>query len=60
MSTIPGIVLNEDDSHYFFARAGQTLDKETVASFVDQYADTQVDRLVFNPNCMRTSYGSKV
>ncbi len=60
MSTIPGIVLNEDDSHYYFARAGQTLDKETVASFVDQYADTQVDRLVFNPNCMRTSYGSKV
>lgn len=60
MNTKLGIILNEDDSHYYATRAGQTLDKEIVASFVDQYADTQVDRLVFNPNCMRTSYGSQV
>ena len=34
--------LNEDNSHYFFTRAGQTFSAESVASFVDQYAGTQV------------------
>ena len=56
----PGIMLNEDDSHYFSTRAGAKLTAEKVASWVDQYADTQVKELVLNPNCMRTSYGSKV
>lgn len=54
------LCLNEDDSHYFFSRAGQTLDREKVASWVDQYAGTQVRELMLNPNAMRTSYGSKV
>jgi hypothetical protein len=54
------LCLNEDDSHYFFTRAGQDLDREKVASWVDQYAGTQVRELMLNPNAMRTSYGSKV
>jgi hypothetical protein len=53
-----GIALNEDDSHYFFTRAGQALDREAVAGWVDQYAETQVKELILNPNCMRTSYAS--
>ncbi len=52
--------MNEDDSHYFYTRAGQRLDADKVASWVDQYAGTQVKELILNPNAMRTSYGSKV
>ncbi len=55
-----GLCLNEDNSHYFSSRAGQKLDAETVASWVDQYAKTQVRELMLCPNCMRTSYDSKV
>ena len=55
-----GLCLNEDNSHYFFTRAGQDLDAEAVASFVDQYAGTQVRELLLSPNAMRTSYESKV
>ncbi len=55
-----GISLNEDNSHYFFTRAGQKLDAEIVASFVDQYAKTQVRELILSANSMRTSFASKV
>ena len=57
---IPGISLNEDDSHYFYTRAGRRLDAEEVDSWVDQYAGTQVKELMLCPNCMRTSYASQV
>ena len=52
--------LNEDNSHYFFTRAGQTYTAESVASFVDQYAGTQVRELLLSANSMRTSFASKV
>ena len=55
-----GISLNEDNSHYFFTRAGKKLAAETVASFVDQYAKTQVRELMLSANSMRTSFASKV
>jgi len=58
--SIPGIALNEDDSHYFITRAGQHLDAGKVESWVDQYAGTQVKQLMLCPNAMRTSYASKV
>ncbi len=57
---MPGIALNEDNSHFFATRAGQRLDVETVASWVDQYAGTQVRELLLCPNAMRTSYASAV
>ncbi|OPZ88182.1 MAG: hypothetical protein BWY76_00078 [bacterium ADurb.Bin429] len=57
---MPGIALNEDNSHYFASRAGQALDREAVASWVDQYADTQVRELLLCPNAMRASYASAV
>ena len=57
---IPGIALNEDNSHYFFTRAGQKLTAEDVDAWVDQYAGTQVKQLFLCPNCMRTSYASDV
>ena len=55
-----GLCLNEDNSHYFSTRAGNKLDTETVASWVDQYANTQVHELMLSPNSMRTSYATKV
>jgi hypothetical protein len=54
------LCLNEDDSHYFFSRAGKRLTPADVDSWVDQYAGTQVRELLLCPNCMRTSYASKV
>ncbi len=54
------ITFNEDNSHYFFSRAGQDLTAEKVASFVDQYADTQVREILFSANSQRTSFASKV
>src|SRR5665811_923880 len=57
---IPGIALNEDDSHYFFTRAGQVLTAADVAAWGDQYTGTQVKQLLLCPNCMRTSYASDV
>ncbi len=55
-----GLALNEDNSHFFGTRAGQPLTCETVDALVDQYAGTQVTHLLFSPNSMRTSYGSRV
>ena len=55
---MPGIALNEDNSHYFVTRAGQELDVQTVQSWVDQYADTQVKELMLCPCAMRASYAS--
>ncbi len=60
MSNSKFIALNEDCSHYFFTRADQELTPEIVESWVDQYAGTQVERLLLNPNAMRTSYASDV
>ncbi len=57
---MPGIALNEDNSHFYFSRAGRRLTEADVASWVDQYADTQVRELLLCPNCMRTSYDSAV
>jgi len=57
---MPGIALNEDDSHFFYTRAGSRLDEAAVAAWVDQYAGTQVQELLLCPNCMRTSYASSV
>ena len=52
--------LNEDNSHWFFTRAGQPVTEESVASFVDQYANTQVRELILSANSQRTSFASKV
>jgi hypothetical protein len=54
------LCLNEDNSHWFFTRAGQTHTRESVASFVDQYAGTQVRELILSGNSQRTSFASKV
>ena len=55
-----GLALNEDNSHFFGTRAGKLLTADTVDGLVDQYAGTGVTHLLFSPNSMRTSYGSRV
>jgi len=51
--------LNEDNSHWFFTRAGKELSEEFVSSFVDQYAGTQIREILFSANSQRTSFASK-
>ena len=55
-----GIALNEDDGHFFSTRAGQTPTTALVDAWADQYANTRVSHLMLCPNCMRTSYASRV
>lgn len=52
------LCLNEDNSHWFFTRAGREATPEMVASFVDQYAGTQVRELLLCANSQRTSFAS--
>jgi hypothetical protein len=54
-----GLCLNEDNSHYFYTRAGQKFTPESVASWVDQYAGSQVKELILSANSQRTSFSSK-
>lgn len=53
------LCLNEDNSHWFFTRAGSKLDADSVSSFVDPYAGTQVRELLLSANSQRTSFASK-
>lgn len=54
----PGIALNEDNSHFFGARAPEQMTLEGLHAFVDQYAGTKVSHLFLNPNAMRASFDS--
>ncbi|MCX6993984.1 MAG: hypothetical protein NT011_12695 [Kiritimatiellaeota bacterium] len=60
-SGLAGIMFNEDDSAFFQARSTmKKLSLAEVEAFADQNADTQIKEMIFNPNCQRTSYDSKV
>jgi hypothetical protein len=59
-STATALCLNEDNSHFYFTRAGREPTTELVDQWVDQYAGTQVRELLLSPNCMRTSCSSRV
>ncbi|MBS1875215.1 MAG: hypothetical protein JSU00_18530 [Acidobacteria bacterium] len=54
------LCLNEDNSHWFFTRAGQPQTAETISAFIDQYANTQVREILLSANSQRTSFASKV
>ncbi|MBN2307663.1 MAG: family 10 glycosylhydrolase [Candidatus Hydrogenedentes bacterium] len=55
-----GLVINEDNSHFYFTRKPDDLNLDGLNAFVDQYADTQVTHFFLCPNAMRTSYKSAV
>ncbi len=54
-----GICLNEDSSHFFSTRTADDMTVEGLQVLVDHYVSPQMKELIFNPNCMRTSYDSK-
>ena len=55
-----GLVINEDNSHFYGCRLPAHMTLEGLHAFVDQYADTSVTHLFLCPNAMRTSYDSDV
>jgi len=54
----PGLVINEDNSHFFGTRPPEQMTVEGLNAFVDQYAGTRVTHLFLNPNAMRASFRS--
>ncbi len=54
-----GIILNEDNSHFFLYRPAKKMTAEGMREFVDQYADTQVKRLLLCVNGMKVNYDTK-
>jgi hypothetical protein len=53
-----GLVINEDNSHFFGSREAGEMTIEGLHAFVDQYAGTKVSHLFLCPNAMRASYRS--
>ncbi len=54
----PGLILNEDNSHFFTTRTAEEMTKEGLHAFIDQYENTQVSRLVLSTNSMKASFAS--
>ena len=54
----PGIVINEDDSHFFASRTADDMTLAGLNAFVDQYAGTKLSHLFLCPNAMRASFKS--
>lgn len=55
-----GVIINEDNSHFFGSRTPEEMTIEGLHAFVDQYAGTKVTHLFLNPSAMRASYDSEV
>lgn len=55
-----GIVINEDDSHFYGSRSADQMSVEGLNAFVDQYAGTKVSHLFLCPNAQKASFKSKV
>ena len=53
-----GLVINEDNSHFFGTRSADQMTVEGLNAFIDQYAGTKVTHLFLNPNAMRASFRS--
>lgn len=58
VSEMPGIVINEDDSHFFGSRTADEMTIDGLNAFVDQYAGTKVTHLFLCPNAMKASFRS--
>lgn len=55
-----GLVINEDNSHFFMSRSAEDMTQEGLNAWVDQYANTTVTHLFLCPNSMKASYRSQV
>lgn len=56
---MPGIWMNEDNSHYFFKRGEKASDMEHSRNFILQYKGTNVTRMILNGNSQKTSFETK-
>ena len=54
----PGIIINEDNSHFYTSRTAEEMTLEGLHAFVDQYANTQVSHLFLSTNSMKASFAS--
>ena len=54
----PGLIINEDNSHFFTTRTAEEMTLEGLQAFVDQYAGTKVSHLFLSPNSMKASFAS--
>lgn len=54
----PGIILNEDNSHFYTSRPPEMMNLEGLNAFIDQYAGTKVTQLFLNANSMKASFKS--
>ena len=50
------LVINEDNSHFFFNRTSDEMTVDGLNEFVDQYAGTAVTHLFLNPNASRANF----
>jgi hypothetical protein len=57
---MPGIALNEDNSHFFGSRTAEEMTETSVDQMVANYAGTDIREFYFSPNSMRTSFASDV
>ncbi len=55
----PGLILNEDNSHFYTSRSAEEMTLEGLHAFVDQYADSRVSHLFLSTNSMKASFKSK-
>jgi len=55
-----GLILNEDNTHFFGSRPAEKMSIEGLKELIDHYAVGQVTQIFLNPNAMRTSYRSGV
>ncbi len=53
-----GLVINEDNSHFFGTRQPDDMTLDGLHAFVDQYSGTKVSHLFLCPNAMRASFRS--
>jgi len=56
---VSGLIFNQDCDAFLMSRAGERLDAKAVATWVDQYARTQVREMFLNVNARRASFPSK-
>lgn len=55
-----GIIINEDNSHFFMTRPRSQMNPDGLRKLVDNYSGKDVKQINFCPNCMRVNYQSNV
>ncbi|NLX06617.1 MAG: hypothetical protein GXY33_15875 [Phycisphaerae bacterium] len=57
---MPGLMLNEDDSHFYACRPPEKINRDGVYELVDHYISPPMKELIFNVNAMRANFPSRV